>query len=72
MAKVEFHFGELLPRVGLIVTNLETDSRTGVRFYNKRGNDGTVKEGKQAVKMTRLVSEKSLKMSRFSVFVFQT
>ena len=37
VAKVEFHFGELFPRVGFIVTNLETDSRAAVRFYNKRG-----------------------------------
>jgi len=48
VAKVEFHFGELLPRVGLIVTNLETDSRAVVRFYNKLGNDGTVDQGRQA------------------------
>jgi hypothetical protein len=34
---VEFYFGELFPRVGFIVTNLETDSRAVVRFYNKRG-----------------------------------
>jgi hypothetical protein len=37
VAKVEFHFGELFPRVGFIVTNLEADSRAVVRFYNKRG-----------------------------------
>ena len=37
VAKVEFHAGELFPRVGFIVTNLETDSRAVVRFYNKRG-----------------------------------
>jgi hypothetical protein len=37
VAKVEFHFGELFPRVGFIVTNLETPSRAVVRFYNKRG-----------------------------------
>ena len=30
-------FGELRPRVGFIVTNLETDSRAVVRFYKKRG-----------------------------------
>jgi len=55
VAKVEFHFGELFPRVGFIVTNLETDSRTVVRFYNKRGTaEQWIKEGKQAVKMTRL------------------
>ena len=27
VAKVEFHFGELFPRVGFIVTNLETGKR---------------------------------------------
>ena len=37
VAKVEFHAGELFPRVGFIVTNLDTDSRAVVRFYNKRG-----------------------------------
>jgi len=37
VAKVEFHAGELFPRVGFIVTNLETPSRAVVRFYNKRG-----------------------------------
>ena len=55
VAKVEFHFGELFPRVGFIVTNLGTDSRAVVRFYNKRGTaEQWIKEGKQAVKMTRL------------------
>jgi len=55
VAKVEFHFGELFPRVGFIVTNLESDSRAVVRFYNKRGTaEQWIKEGKQAVKMTRL------------------
>jgi hypothetical protein len=55
VAKVEFHFGELFPRVGFIVTNLETDSRAVVRFYNRRGTaEQWIKEGKQAVKMTRL------------------
>src|SRR5216684_939165 len=55
VAKIEFHFGELFPRVGFIVTNLETDSRAVVRFYNKRGTaEQWIKEGKQTVKMTRL------------------
>jgi len=55
VAKVEFHSGELFPRVGFIVTNLDTDSRAVVRFYNKRGTaEQWIKEGKQAVKMTRL------------------
>ena len=55
VAKVEFHCGELFPRVGFIVTNLETNSRAVVRFYNKRGTaEQWIREGKQAVKMTRL------------------
>ncbi len=55
VAKVEFHFGELFPRVGFIATNLATDHRAVVRFYNKRGTaEQWIKEGKQAVKMTRL------------------
>jgi hypothetical protein len=55
VAKVEFHAGELFPRVGFIVTNLETDSRAVVRFYNKRGTaEQWIREGKQAVKITRL------------------
>ncbi len=36
VAKVEFHFEELLPRVGFIVTNLEKASGAVERFYNKR------------------------------------
>jgi len=55
VAKVEFHFRELFPRVGFIVTNLGASSRAVVRFYNKRGTaEQWIKEGKQAVKMTRL------------------
>ena len=55
VAKVEFHCGELFPRVGFIVTNLTETSRAVVRFYNKRGTaEQWIKEGKQAVKMTRL------------------
>ena len=54
MAKVEQHAGELFPRVAFIVTNLGTESRAVVRFYNKRGTaEQWIKEGKQAVKMTR-------------------
>jgi len=55
VAKIEFHCEELFPRVGFIMTTLETDSRAVVRFYNKRGTaEQWIKEGKQAVKMTRL------------------
>jgi hypothetical protein len=55
VAKVEFHFGELFPRVGFIVTNLSAPNRAVVQFYNKRGMaEQWIKEGKQAVAMTRL------------------
>jgi len=55
VAKVEHHAGELFPRVGFIVTNLTLPSRAVVRCYNKRGtSEQWIKEGKQAVKMTRL------------------
>ncbi len=55
VAKVEFHFGELFPRVGFIVTNLTAKSGAVVRFYNKRGTaEQWIKEGKQAAGMTRL------------------
>ncbi len=41
--------------MGFIVTNLTLSSRALVRFYNKRGTaEQWIKEGKQAVKMTRL------------------
>ncbi len=55
VAKVEFHFGELFPNAGFIVTNLTAASRAVVRFYNKRGTaEQWIKEGKQAVALTRL------------------
>jgi hypothetical protein len=55
VAKVEFHLGELFPCSGFIVTNLTAASRAVVRLYNKRGTaEQWIKEGKQAVKMTRL------------------
>ncbi|GIU76280.1 MAG: hypothetical protein KatS3mg004_3367 [Bryobacteraceae bacterium] len=47
VAKVEFHAGELFPRVGFIVTTLEIDSRAVVLFYNKRGTaEQWIEEGK--------------------------
>ena len=55
VAKVEFHFGELFPRVGFIVTNFQTSNWAVVRFYNQRATaEQWIKEGKQAVAMTRL------------------
>ena len=55
VAKIEFHAGELFPRVGFIVTNLELPSRAVVRFYNKRSTaEQWIKEGKLRVNWTRL------------------
>jgi len=55
VAKVEWHAGELFPRVGFIVTNLRRADRDVVRFYNQRGTaEQWIKEGKNAVKWTRL------------------
>ena len=52
---IEHHAGELFPQVGFIVTNLTLPSPAVVRSYNKRGTaEQWIKEGKQAVKMTRL------------------
>ena len=36
LAKVEWHPGELIPRVGFIVTNLSRPAERVVAFYNKR------------------------------------
>src|SRR5215472_12096152 len=55
VAKVEWHAGELFPRVGFIVTNLKGRSQKVVRFYNRRGTaEQWIKEGKNAVKWTKL------------------
>ena len=55
IAKIEWHKGELFPRVGFIVTNLRRRSWRVVDFYNGRGTaEQWIKEGKNAVKWTRL------------------
>lgn len=55
VAKIEWHSGELLPRIGFIVTNLCWKSSNVVKFYNKRGTaEQWIKEGKYALKWTRL------------------
>ena len=55
VAKVEWHPGELYPRVGFIVTNLARPAERLVAFYNHRGTcEQYIKEGKGAVKWTRL------------------
>ena len=55
VAKVEWHPGELYPRVGFIVTNLPRPAEGVVAFYNQRGTaEQWIKEGKNAIKWTRL------------------
>jgi hypothetical protein len=55
VTKVEWHPGELYPRVGFIVTNLARSAERVVAFYNQRGTaEQWIKEGKGSIKWTRL------------------
>jgi hypothetical protein len=55
VAKVEWRRGELLPRVGFIVTNISARAKGVVHFYNGRGTaEQWIKEGKYALNWTRL------------------
>jgi hypothetical protein len=55
IAKVEWHPGELVPRVGCIVTNLSRPAERVVAFHNQRGTaEQWIKEGKGANRWTRL------------------
>ena len=54
-ARVEWHQGELYPRVGFIVINLSRPPERVVKFYNGRGTaEQWIKEGKNALRWTRL------------------
>jgi hypothetical protein len=55
VAKVEWHPGELYPRVGFIITNLARPADRVGTFYNQRGTcEQYIKERKNAIKWTRL------------------
>ena len=55
VTKMEWHRGELFPRVGFIVTNLSVQAKGVVHFYNGRGTaEQWIKEGKYALNWTRL------------------
>jgi Transposase DDE domain group 1 len=71
IAKVEWHQGELFPRVGFIVTNMSAKAKNVVRFYNKRGNcEQWIKEGKYALSWTRLSCTRfSSNQVRLALFV---
>ena len=51
VTKVEWHPGELYPRVGFVATNLARPHQRVVAFYNQRGTaEQWIKEGKGAIK----------------------
>lgn len=55
VAKVEWHPGELFPRVGFVVTTLTVSDERVFEFYNQRGTaEQYIKQGKHALKWTRL------------------
>lgn len=55
IARIEWHPGELFPRVGFIVTNLSMEPDWVMRFYNQRGTaEQHINEGKYAFRWTRL------------------
>jgi hypothetical protein len=59
VAKVEWHPNDLYPRVGFIVTNLSRSAERVTWFYNQRGKaEQCIKEGKNAIKWTRLSCRK--------------
>ena len=52
---MEWHQGELFPRVGFVVTNLNLPPEGVTHYYNGRGTaEQWIKEGKYALKWTRL------------------
>ncbi len=59
VAKVEWHPDDLYARVGFIVTNLSRSAERVTWFYNQRGKaEPYIKEGKNAIKWTRLSCRK--------------
>jgi hypothetical protein len=71
VAKVEWHQGELFPRVGFVVTNMSAKPEGVVHFYNGRGTaEGWIKEGKYALNWTRLSCRRFVSNQvRLSLFV---
>ena len=55
VAKVQWHPGELYPRIGFVMTNLSRPAERVAAFYNQRGTaEQWIKEGKSAINWTRL------------------
>ncbi|MCH7499155.1 MAG: hypothetical protein E2O42_06740 [Nitrospina sp.] len=52
---MEWHYGELFPNIGFIVTHLNWRSKRGVRIYNKRETaEQWIQEGQIALTWTWL------------------
>jgi hypothetical protein len=71
VAKVEWHQGDLFPRVGFVVTNMSARARGIVHFYNGRGTaEQWIKEGKYALNWTRLSCKQFISnQARLCLFV---
>ena len=71
IAKVEWHRGELFPRVGFIVTNRSARAQGVFHFYNGRGTaEQWIKEGKYALNWTRLSCQRFVpNQVRLALFV---
>ena len=55
IAKVEWHPGDFLPRVGFVVSNLPMEPDWNIRFYDQHSTaEQRIKEGKQTINWTRL------------------
>ncbi len=51
LCKIEWHVGELFPRIGFIVTNSRLPSSKVVKVYNGRGDvENRIKEGKNTLR----------------------
>jgi hypothetical protein len=69
---VEWHSGELFPRVGFVVTNRKhLPSKGVIHFYNGRGTcEQWIKEGKYALNRTRLSCHRfAANRARLGLFV---
>jgi hypothetical protein len=71
VAKIEWHQGDLFPRVGFIVTNMSAGAEGVVHFYNRRGTtEQWIKEGKYALNWTRLSCKQFISnQARLCLFV---
>jgi hypothetical protein len=56
--KVEWHVGELFPRVGFIVTNSNTEAKRIITIYNGRAEiENRIKEGKKTLRWDKMFVE---------------